>query len=326
MKPSMTHPRALLVPEALERRTFLSAAPAPVMTATNLTTPTLCAEEDNVNVPLHLARDMRKFSFAIEAHHPGYEIGRDSRDADFCNCAPPPPSDGPGGPQEVVPLYDDHLSTAVVGVRDPNFHRPGMIVSAGGARADGIHFIRVIRRIAGTDSWPEVLVLYSDGNLRLKPQAPAAGGDPAFGGDPVFGSSVVVGPAPRSERPVTDIRSVRFSPGDATLRVRYAARGARADLRLARVDRSVTRVRVTARYASGPAVPFATVRSMFVEDGNNDVDSVAWADAGGAVRQQHLNGFQTATGSAFAFARALRSRHNTSAPDIWVGNLNHRRR
>ena len=287
--------------------------PAPVMTATNLTTPTMCAEEDNVNVPLRLAAGVRKFSFSIEAHHPGYEIGQDSRDADFSNCPPPPPAAVPGAPQETVTIYDDHVSTAIIGVRDPNFHRPGMLVSAGGAPVGGIHFIRLIRRIAGADSWPEVLVLYSDGNLRLKPQAPASGGDPAFGGDPVFGSSVVVGPAGQSERPVADIRSVRFTPADQTLHVRYAARGSKAALRLVRVDRFVTRVRVIARYPAGPAVPFATLRSMFVSDGTDDVDSVAWADEGGAVRQQNLGTFRTATGSAFAFLRALRSRHNTSA-------------
>jgi hypothetical protein len=315
-------------PEALERRTFLCPAPAsaPVMSATNLTTPTACAEEDNVNVPLSLARPVRRFSFSIEARHPGYDIGQDSRDADFTHCPPPPLPAAPGAAPETVPIYDDHVATAIVGVRDPNFHRPGMLVSAGGAPATGVHFIRVIRRIAGTDFWPEVLVLYSDGNLRLKPQAPAAGGDRAFGGDPVFGSSVVVGPAPQSQRPVADIRWVRYSPAKQTLHVRYAARGARADLRLARADRFVTRVRVTARHPAGPAVPFATLRSMFVADGNNDVDSVAWAESGGAVRQETVGAFRAATGSAFAFLRALRSRHNTSAPDVWIGDLKHCRR
>jgi hypothetical protein len=299
---------------------------APLMVVTNLTTPTQCAEEDNVNVPLTPAGNVRKLAFSIEARHPAYEIGQDSRDADFSNCPPAPPSTGAAAPPETVSLYDDHVSTAIVGVRDPNFHRPGMRVSAGGAPADGVHYIRLIRRIAGTDSWPEVLVLYSDGNLRLKPQAPPSGGDAAFGGDPVFGSSVVVGPAPQSQRPVADIRSVRYSPSDQTLHVRYAARGSRADLRLGRVDRLVTRVRVTARYPSGPAVAFATLRSMFVSDGNNDVDSVAWADEGGAVRQENMGAFRTATASAVSFTRALRSRHNTSAPDIWIGDLNHRRR
>jgi hypothetical protein len=290
--------------------------------AQNLTTPTSCAEEDNVNVPLSVTGPSVKVVFTIEARHPRYEIGQGNHDADFSNC--PPSAGGVMTPQETVPLYDDHVSTALVGVRDPNFHHAGMRVRVGGTTVDDIHFIRLIRRIDNTDSWPEVLVLYSDGNLRLKPQAPLSGGDELLGGDPVFGSSVVVGPAPRSARPVADVQGVTYNAADGSLLVRYVG-GGTAKLRLGRVDRTVTRVQVVGRYHSSPDLPFATVRSMFVAEGNCDVDDVVWTETSGATRDDAIAAFGSGRGSDFLFRRAARSRHNTSAPDLWIGHLRSRR-
>jgi hypothetical protein len=276
-----------------------------------------------VNVPLSLEAPATKFAYTIEARHPGYEIGHDSRDADFTHC--PPATSAGGGAQQIIPLYDDHVSTAVVAVRDPNFHQPGMRVRAYGASVADVHFIRVIRRIAGTDSWPEVLVLYSDGNLRLKPQAPPTGGDPAFGGDPVFGSSVIVGPASVGERPVAGIASVNYVPSKQSLHVNYAA-GGKSILRLVQADRSVTRVRVVARYATSRERPFATLRSMFVAEGNADVDAVAWTNTAGAACADTITGLKAGQGTEFQFGRLIHSQHNTSAPDIWIGALSYKAR
>jgi len=294
------------------------AAAGPTIVATNLTTPTQCAEEDNVNVPLTVGTPLSRFSFTVEARHPGYGFAHDSRDADFTHC--PASTSAGGGPQETITVYDDHVSTAVVAVRDPNFHQPGMSVRAGSVSVSDVHFVRVIRRVEGSDSWPEVMVLYSDGNLRLKPQAPAAPSDPTTGGDPVFGSSVIVGPAPVSQRPVAGVSTLTFLPAKRSFHVGYAA-GGRATLRLVRADRDATAVRVLARYAASAQTPFATVRSMFIEPGNSDVDSVAWAGGG-----QPIGSFTSAQGGEFLFGRASPSRHNTSGPDIWVGAMSYRLR
>jgi hypothetical protein len=304
-------------PKHAGRRRGATAAP-PVMVAANLTMPTACAEEDNVNVPLFLPAPATRFKFTVEARHPGYPVTVDHRDADFSNC--PPAVSAGGGAQQTISVYDDHVSTAIVAVRDPNFHEPGMRVRAGATTVDDVHFIRVIRRVAGTDSWPEVMVLYSDGNLRLKPQAPPAGGDPASGADPVFGSSVIVGPAPVGERPVAGINSVAFNRSTQSFNVRYAA-GGKATLHLVEADRGVTRVRVTARYSASAQTPFATLRSMFVSDGNDDVDTVTWTDARGAGRSSAIGTFEYGQGAQFLFGRTTTSRHNTSAPDILVGGL-----
>ena len=301
----ISNPTAPLV-ESLESRLFLSAA----IVSGNGSTPTLCAEEDNVNIPMAIAKGRRHVSFTIEAVHPSYDIGVDHRDADFTNCPP----GGPGnGPQETVPLFDDHAATAVFGVRDPNFHQPAMTVRVGKTVASGIHFIRIIRRIANTDSWPEVLVLYSDGNLRLKPQAPESGNDP------VFGSSVIVGPAARADRPVANIKSVTYVPATDSLKVVYR-HGGRATLRIARIDRRVARVVVTGFYDARPNVPFATFRSMFVEDGNTDVDHIRWSDSAGA-HDESIMAFKSASASLFFFGREIWSKHNTSAPDILISHL-----
>jgi hypothetical protein len=102
--------------------------------------------------------------------------------------------------------------------------------------------------------------------------------------------------------------------------LRYAGGGS-ASLRLVRADREVTRVKVVGRYYSSPDLPFATFRSMFVADGNCDVDGVAWTETSGAARDEGITGFRSGRGEAFLFRRGARSGHNTSAPDLWVGDL-----
>lgn len=305
--------------EGLESRLMMSRPQQPVpFLVENFTTPTWCAEEDNVNLPISIGSRATRFSFTVEARHPGYPVQEDHRDADFTNCPPAPPSSGL--PQQSFKIYDDHVGTAIEAVRDPNFHRPGMAVRAGRVAAANVHFIRLIRKIADADSWPEVLVLYSDGNLRVKPQAPREGGDPSFAGDPVFGSSVIIGPAPRSERPVAQIRSVAYVPSKRAFKVKYQAGGS-ATLRVQRADRQVTRVEIAARYVAAPDTPFATVRSMFVAEANADVDTVWWHDGSGAIQRMGINSFTSARGGSFAFGRSIRSLHNTSAPDLWVGGV-----
>jgi hypothetical protein len=117
---------------------------------------------------------------------------------------------------------------------------------------------------------------------------------------------------------------VSYQASGRTLQVRYAG-GGRANLRLLRVDRAVTRVQVVGRYFSAPDLPFATIRSMFVAAGNSDVDDVAWTDTSRVTRDEGITGFTSAQGVEFLFRRAARSGHNTSAPDLWVGNFGSRR-
>jgi hypothetical protein len=305
-------PTALPVSGEKQHGKRRSRAGGSAFVADNLTTPTLCAEEDNVNVPLSTPQARSRVSFTIEARHPRYEIVNEGRAPDFCNC--PAATFSATEPQETFKIFDDHFATAVEAVRDPNFHKPGMSVRVGKTTVRDVHFIRLIRKIADADSWPEVLVLYADGNLRLKPQSPLGGVDP------VFGSSVIVGPAPRADRPVAEIQSVAFNPLKQTLRITYTGGGS-ASLKILAANRYVTRVQVNAKYGASPDVPFATLRSMYVAGDNSDMDSVQWIGGAGAVAEQPVTGFTTAGGAEFLFGRANWSRHNTSAPDIWIGNV-----
>jgi hypothetical protein len=103
-------------PEQLEPRDLLTIA------AVNASEPTLCAEHDNVNVPLSAAADVAAVhSFRIVATHPTYEIGQDNGAANFDNCS----QGEPGYPftPSVVTLYDDG-ETVIVAVTEEEFWLP----------------------------------------------------------------------------------------------------------------------------------------------------------------------------------------------------------
>ena len=85
-------------------------------------------------------------------------------------------------------------------VRDSSWWQPhGMAASVDdGLPATDIHYVRVYRKIPETSEWPQFLVLYIDGNLRLIPHPPEGMARVCFG------SSVIVGPAAMSARPAND--------------------------------------------------------------------------------------------------------------------------
>ena len=80
-------------------------------------------------------------------------------------------------------------------------------------------------------------------------------------------------------------------------------------------------MQVVGRYFSSPDLPFATFRSMFVANGDCDVDDIVWTDASGATWDEGITGFRSGQRKAFLF-RTARSLHNTSAGPVggraWV--------
>ena len=129
-----------------------------LLTATNKTTPTLCAEEDNVNVQI----TGETTSFLIEATHPTYNDATGSCEPDFTNCLPGQDVNYPFTPG-IFKLFDDGV-TVFEAVREAQWWRPiGMTVTVndGGNETD-IHYIRFARKISGESSWPQFLVLYMD--------------------------------------------------------------------------------------------------------------------------------------------------------------------
>lgn len=280
--------------------------PATAIGANNSTT-TLCAEEDNVNVPLW-SGDSRRFT--IEAANPThFQVTTDNCDPDFTNCPMQGGQDFTFTPL-VQTLFDDHDIVVQV-VRQENWYLPnGMKVAVDfGPAINDVHFIRIHKKIPGVNSWPEVVILYMDGNVRLIPFPPAGRNRVCFG------SSVLVGPAAVSSRPRAEIKSVRYSSVLKTLRVLYKD-GSRANIRLDEVNRDFIRLSVRARFPDG--LPFVTFRSMFISPTNCDVGRVSWRDAAGVAHDVPIMDFSEGTGTAFFFYRDQASQHNTSAPNIRI--------
>lgn len=284
--------------------------------AENKSYPTTCAEEDNVNVPIFGPQVSR---FWVVATHPTYNIGVDNCATDFSGCSsasakshaiaalqtqadPCPPG---------TKLWDDDGITVVIACTEQNWWRPYSMNVVVGSRSVSAHYIVLSRKIQNENSWPQFLVLYEDGNLRLKPHKQVGGPDPCFG------SSVIIGPAPPvpgpKPRPYVDIQEVRVNPTVLSLDITYRNGGtAHVDLT---VDRSKAVAKVAVGYSTSTAIPFATFRSMYVTNGNADVDHVQTQDGDFGI----LSNWTSLPGLWWFFHRNFRSQHNTSAPDIRIG-------
>lgn len=273
--------------------------------AMNNSTPTLCAEEDNINIALY----GNVGSFTIESTHALYEIGTDNCDPDFTNC--PPPQPGYAFDDTVESLYDDG-TTVLEAVREEEWWKPnGMDVSVDqGTPMNDIHYIRMYRKTEEASEWPQFLVLYMDGNLRLIPHPPIGAGSVCFG------SSVVIGPATISNRPIAEIASVEYRSSNDDIMITYTG-GGTAGIDILELDRSIARIRVTVKYPTDTR-SFATFRSMYIADGNADVDHVDWRSGTGVEYDLPIGDFEGGTGAWWLFRREMRSSHNTSAPDIRI--------
>jgi hypothetical protein len=285
-----------------------AASMAESVSFANRSAMTDCAEDDNITIPVQTTNDQKGIaSFDIEATHPDYAFETDNGAPDFRNCQPASDPVYNFTPKTVV-LFDNHVDTVIQAVTEPQFWRPlGMTVHVESQTATDVHYLRIIKRIPGTDSWPEVAVYYADGYLRTKPFPPVGRTD-VF-----YGTSVLVGPAIGTIRPYADVREVDFMPLLNTLNVGYRAGGG-ASMNLTEISRDKTTVHVVADFDNGPAVPAATIRSMFVADGNADADHIRWTDGQAAAHDEAIMSFMSGTGTAIQAARETLSIHNTSAP------------
>lgn len=293
-------------PQTLEKIIAVLSAPGDTTAyATNRSTPTLCAEEDNVNIPFWGKVD----SFAVEATHPTYDVGTDNCGADFSNCSPSNETTYTFSPGRFK-LFDDG-ETVVEAVREDKWWRPnGMTVSVNILTpVINIHYVVISRKIIGVNEWPQFFVLYMDGNLRLIPHPPVGRNSVCFG------SSVIIGPAPLATRPIAEITSVKYISTSKTMEVTYKTGGS-AILSLKEVNRSMARVQVAVKYPTD-TMPFTTFRSMYIDGTNADVSRVNWKDTSGGVHDDAIMTFQGGT-EKWIFYRSTRSRHNSSAPDITI--------
>jgi len=282
----------------------------------NQSTPTLCAEEDNVDLRL-MSGDVR--SFRIEARHPVYlgDLKDDNTAPDVTHCPPPPPPTGTSyAPARRVLGSSDNWE--IVGITYPTFWRPPFQVSVAGQPFDDVHLIQIWTRGAKHE---EVLVLYPpDGYWRARPLAPPGRGEGTQAAPATaYGSSFLVGPVESGERPYVAINRVAIDPANASV-VLELARGGRATVHIAAVDN--TRIDVDATLSGSAApLPFAALRSMFVTDTNADAAEVVWRDEDGRDRRQPILAFPGARVTTLTAGRLTPGRHNISAPDITFSNF-----
>lgn len=277
----------------------------PCVILANNSTTTLCAEEDNINIPLYGMLS----KFVIEATHPAYAVSTYSCPPNFNNCSPSSGDDYTFTPAQLK-LYDDGV-WVVWAYRLSSFWRPrGMTASRiGGPSLEDTHYIAVTKKVTGENSWPQFLILYADGNLRLIPHPPVGQSSVCFG------SSVIVGPAQPSERPIAEIESVSYQPSDNTLTITYYDGGS-AKLNMS-VDRTKADVTVDVNYPTYE-IPFVTFRSVFVNEGNCDVAKVAIKDNNSLIFDDSVLETNQNYGDEFFFYRQVPSVHNMSAPDIRI--------
>lgn len=267
----------------------------------NLSYETTCAEEDNVNVPIFYPGIER---FSVIATHPVYcPCVYDGCPPDFSGCPP----DGGTVSETCSKLWDDGV-WVVEACSLSEWWRPyKMSISVEGNVADG-HYLRVYKKIKDEASWPQVLALYEDGNMRIKPHPPHGISDVCFG------SSVIVGPAQLAVRPYVDIQTVNLQPGTDSIGMEINYREGGSAYIDFRIDREQATANVRVNYTSTDEIPFATFRSMWVTDGRADVDHVANMSGVFPI----LSGWSTLEGYWWFFCRNVESTHNKSAPDIRI--------
>ncbi|MBV8837350.1 MAG: hypothetical protein JO000_12480, partial [Alphaproteobacteria bacterium] len=183
----------------------------------NASTPTLCAESDNVYLKL-ASPEVRHF--VIESTHPNYigTIVVDRSAFDLHNCpeltAAPIISEKP----RRITIYEDE-QWQLIGLTIPNFWRKTVVPVRVGDRVEGsVQLLQLWTR--HQDRAEEVLVLYpQDGYWRARPLPPVNLKWSAYG------SSFLLGPIETEGRPFVNIREVVFDPVTRAFRLQFARGG-----------------------------------------------------------------------------------------------------
>jgi hypothetical protein len=274
---------------------------------TNASTPTLCAETDNVYLKFTSPAVRR---FTVEAEHPAYAgtVVADRTAPDFRNCDMSSDPVHRAEPRRVTIFETADMQ--LIGHTFPSFWRPNAVPVRVGARVEtGLHLLQLF--VKYRERTEEVLVLYpADGYWRARPLPPEHLSYSAYG------SSFLIGPVETEGRPFVDIKEIAFDPATRAFRLALA-RGGEATLRLDAVDREHIVLDVTFDRPIEGTRPFAALRSMFVTETNADVAQVAWRAPGAkAYEDAPIMPFGRADALEFWAGRRLPSRHNTSAPDM----------
>ncbi|KAL3878992.1 hypothetical protein ACJMK2_031314 [Sinanodonta woodiana] len=214
-------------------------------------------------------------------------------------------------PEQVVTLYkSDNIIVEAIFVEfwwlAPDTMR---LALSNGHSYNNVSYFRIYRPIPWNSGYAQVFVMYQDGNARLLPVPPE-------GVDWIpFGSSVIIGQAnPTVVRPYAIIVDIQLDLQSLIMDVKYKDGGS-AKLKL---ETSLTETRVIVYdiiFGENNLYPFATFRSMYVSEGNSDVDHVS---VNGVQPRHIMDNFGSIMGNSFVFYRKCMSKHLNLSPDIYI--------
>lgn len=284
---------------------FAAAAGGQIMpvTISNLSRTTACAEDRNVV----FAFGGRPDRFTIRAMHPVYEVTEHGCEPILTGC--PPAEPGFSFSPERLLLHEND-QTQVEAIRDENWWRNrGMQARAGDRVLNVAHRIEIRRKIAETQAFAEVLTVYADGAVSLKPH-PRAGTTPVC-----TGALLVVGPAQVFEgRHYAQIDRVTYEASTGSLALNYAGGGS-ATINLLAATRTNSFARVTISYDTRLR-PFAALRSMHISSGVSDTARAQVLCGGEPMYNGPVLDVPDGVGDTFFFSRLTRSQHAQSAPNL----------
>jgi len=174
------------------------------------------------------------------------------------------------------------------------------------------HYLSISKKIEGRNEWPQYLILYCDSYLRILPQPPQGLTKTCFG------SSIIVGPAEGIQastcyRPYCDIDSIlvdTVGTSSVTIDVWYH-NGSTGSLK-AYVNTEEANVEFSLEELL--TRPLITLRSMWIDTENCDVDSISCEQGNYSI----LSSWSNLGSNWFKFYRSHPSVHNNSAPDIKI--------
>lgn len=283
-----------------------SDSPTTAVDFVNASTPTRCAEEDNVYVRLS---GERIGSFRLRAVHPPYigSVREDSTAPDFTHCNMTSDPRFPAIPRSVV-LHEDG-TIRLVGHTFDSFWRPAAVEFRVGERSEsGLHLVQLVRIRAGGDI--EQLVVYPpDGYWRVKPLPPRSLHDTAYG------SSFLFGPVEEAGRPFVALRSIAFEPKRLRFSLEFA-NGSRGSITVAESNEQASVLELALDPPSTSNLPFAALRSMYVDEQQADVSVAQWSAASNDRIVAPILDMPPVRAVMARFGRDVPSRHNLSAPDF----------
>jgi hypothetical protein len=292
---------------------------------TNRSEAVLCAEKDNIQVDFAALKGAAPpATFRVQAVHPAFigGIGIDRYLPDFTAC------DMSGDPVVATSTKKIIRRTIfetpdlqLVAWTYPTFWRgantPVRVIDKETGKNEAFKEIHLLQVWTNhRERAEEVLVVYPpDGYWRARP-LPFA--DMRW---TAYGSSFLIGPVEMQQRPIVDLKEIVFDAQARTFRLEFA-RGGAAVMKISALDPEHIALDVALEGAIPRDLPFASLRSMYITESNNDAARIAWKPRGQQRwGEASIMDFKTAEANEIWAGRTSFSRHNTSAPDMIFGSF-----